>query len=250
MNYVKDFIYVSKHSFTKTFDVFGKNYMLIFTGIVYSVISMLASYLISLAMLGPFSILSGILLYLLKSTLISNYLYLLFNVINYNRFNLNDIKQGFSYFISKIYGVLFILYLGSILLNLLNNMLGSNASSVNTILQILILVLLNPLPETIYQKGYTAPNTFVYTFDFFKENWFNWIIPIGIFTILIYLVSGQMLTGLFNINIDFTFNFSIVYLLRYLIGQTIFTFMMIYRGYLYKLLSTSTIRKRMFMNRL
>ena len=119
----------------------------------------------------------------------------------------------------------------------------------NTILQILILVLLNPLPETIYQKGYTAPNTFVYTFDFFKENWFNWIIPIGIFTILIYLVSGQMLTGLFNINIDFTFNFSIVYLLRYLIGQTIFTFMMIYRGYLYKLLSTSTIRKRMFMNR-
>ena len=218
-------------------------------GIVYSVISMLASYLISLAMLGPFSILSGILLYLLKSTLISNYLYLLFNVINYNRFNLNDIKQGFSYFISKIYGVLFILYLGSILLNLLNNMLGSNASSVNTILQILILVLLNPLPETIYQKGYTAPNTFVYTFDFIKENWFNWIIPIGIFTILIYLVSGQMLTGLFNINIDFTFNFSIVYLLRYLIGQTIFTFMMIYRGYLYKLLSTSTIRKRMFMNR-
>ena len=182
--------------------------------------------------------------------MISNYLYLLFNVINYNRFNLNDIKQGFSYFISKIYGVLFILYLGSILLNLLNNMLGSNASSVNTILQILILVLLNPLPETIYQKGYTAPNTFVYTFDFFKENWFNWIIPIGIFTILIYLVSGQMLTGLFNINIDFTFNFSIVYLLRYLIGQTIFTFMMIYRGYLYKLLSTSTIRKRMFMNRL
>ena len=69
MNYVKDFIYVSKHSFTKTFDVFGKNYMLIFTGIVYSVISMLASYLISLAMLGPFSILSGILLYLLKNLL-------------------------------------------------------------------------------------------------------------------------------------------------------------------------------------
>lgn len=250
MKYLKDFIYISKYSFSKSIESLRKNYLLILSGIIYSIISMIASYIIGMVIMGPFSILSGILQYFVQSAIISSYLYLLFNVIYYNRFNLNDIKQGFTYFIFKIYGVLFILYLGSMLLNLLNNLLGSGASLVSAIIQLLILVLLNPIPETIYQKGYTAPDTLIYTFNFIKENWLNWLISIGIFSFLIYLVSGRMLTGLFNINIDFNFNFSIVYLLRYLLGQIIFTFMMLYRGHLYKLLSTSTIRKRMFMNKI
>ncbi|NLL81288.1 MAG: hypothetical protein GX231_03155 [Tissierellia bacterium] len=250
MNYIKDFIYVNKYSLSKTVESLKKNYLLVFTGIVYSIISMIASYIISIIISGPFAILSGILLYLVRSALISSYLYFLFNVIYYNRFNIKDIKQGFTYYLFNIYGVLFILYLGNILLDLLNNILGLNAYILIMIIQVLILVLFNSIPETIYQKGYSAPDTFAYSFNFIKENWLNWLITIGIFTCIIYLVSGQILTELFNINISFRFNFSLIYILRYILGQTIFTVMMLYRGHMYKLLSTSTIRKRMFMNRL
>lgn len=249
MKYIKDFYHVSKKTLGKTIESFKKNYLLIFVGIVYSVITVFANSFIGIIASGPFAIISGILIYLVQSAIISSYLYFLFNVITYNSFSTNDLKDGVTYYIWKIYGVLFIFYLGRILLGLLANLLGANGFILVNIVQIAVLILLNPLGETIYQKGYPAPDTIMYTFEFIKDNWFNWLISAGIFVGLIYLVTGQLLTGLFNVNIDFHFVASPSYIIRYLVGQTLFTFMMIYRGHLYKLLSTSSIRKRMFMSK-
>lgn len=249
MDVIKDFIYVNKHSFKKASVSLSKNYLIILTGIAYSLISLLAFNILGIAFAGPLSIIRGFILYFIQSTIISNYLYLLFNIVNYNRFTLNDFKQGFMYFIWKVYGVLFIIYVAQLLLSALNSFFGPNASLINFIIQIGILVLLNPLPETIYLKGYMPQDTLLYTFDFMKENWLNWVVPNIIFYLIIYFISGQLITDLFATGISFRFNYSPVYILRYLLAQTIFSFMMIYRGYLYRLLSTSTMRKRMFMNR-
>lgn len=249
MDYIKDFIYVNKHTITKTIDSFKKNWIIIFTGIVYSIISTLVFSVTSMIFRGPFSIISGFISYFIQSAIISNYLYLLFNIINYDRFNLNDFKRGFMYFIWKIYSVFFILYLGQLLLSVVNNMLGSAAYLVNVILGILLFILFNPLPETIYLKSYSPTETLLYSIEFIKENLFNWLVPNILLIGLIYIVTGNLLTGFFNTGVSFYFDFSITAMIRYLVGQLIFSFMMVYRGHLYKLLSTSTLRKRMFMNK-
>lgn len=249
MNYIKDFQYVSKNSMKKTYESFKKNWLIIFTGIVYTIISMLVFTVVGFIFRGPLSIISGFITYFIQSTIISNYLYLLYNIINYSKFNLNDFKQGFMYFIWKVYGVLFIIYLGQLLLSMLSNVLGSSAYIVNTVIGLIVLVLFNPIPETIYLKSLNPQETIMYTIDFMKENWLNWIVTNAIFMGAIYLITGELLTGLFNTGLRFNYGFSVRAVLTYILGQIIFSIMMVYRGHLYKVLSTSTMRKRMFMNK-
>lgn len=246
---MKDFMYVNKHSITKTISSISKNWMIVFTGLVYSIISIIVFSIVGMLFRGPLSIISGFITYFIQSAIISNYLYLLFNIINYDRFNLSDFKQGFMYFIWKVYGVFFILYLGQLLLSLASNLLGSTAYLVNIAVGILLFVILNPLPETIYIKNYSPSETILFCLDFIKENWLNWLVPNILLTGLIYIVTGNLLTGLVNTSIGFNYGFSSIAIIKYFVGQLIFSFMMVYRGHLFKLLSTSTRRKRMFMNK-
>jgi len=210
--------------------------------------SIAVSYITGMIFSGPLSILSGFITYFIQSAIISNYLYLLFNVINYDRLRLNDFKQGFMYFLWKVYGVLFIFYLARLLLSLVADVLGTGAYILNIIIGIIALVVFNPLPEAIYLKNYTPTDTVINTIEFTKENWFNWLFPNAILIIILYFITGNLLTGLFNTSVSFM-GFSFKMILQYLVGQIIFSFMMIYRGHLYKLLSSSTRRKRMFMNK-
>ena len=233
----------------KTLESFKKNWIIIFTGIVYTILNIVIYSVIGSLLTGPLYILSGIIAAIVTSAMISNYLYLLFNIINYNRVTLQDFKKGFTYFLRKIYGIIFIGYVASLLLDFVSGILGSMAPILFILLYLSMLVILNPLPETVYLKYHSAWESIVETMDFMKENWLNWGIPNIIFSLLLYLSTGRILFELFNINISFGFIFEIKDLAIYLIGQVIFSVMMIYRGYLYKLLSGSTRRKRMFMNK-
>jgi len=89
----------------------------------------------------------------------------------------------------------------------------------------------------------------MYSIDFIKDNWFNWLLPNILFYGLLYYLTGNIITDLFATHLSFGFNFGIPSIIKYLLGQGLFSFIMIYRGHLFKLLSTSTRRKRMFMNK-
>ena len=128
-------------------------------------------------------------------------------------------------------------------------MAGTNAALLSRVISIVILIALNPLPETIYQKNYSSFESIKYAFEFMKENWFNWMLPNIIFYFLLYLITNTLLLDVFTTHLDFNFSFTIKGIVLYFLGQTLFSFIMIYRGHLFKLLSTSTRRKRMYMNK-
>lgn len=249
MDYIKDLIYVNKATAKKTVNSLKTNWIIIFTGIIYTILNIVAFSIIGRLFVGPLFIVSGIIMAIITSSFISNYLYLLFNVINYNRITINDFKEGFTYFIWKIYGVLFIAYLGEMILSFISRILGPGAVALNLIIGFAILILFNPIPETLYIKDLRPLDSLTYTMEFMQENWLNWLIPNAVFMFLIYSLTGNMLLGLFNTHIGFNMFFSARNILIYLLGQIIFSFAMIYRGHLYKLLSGSTRRKRMFMNK-
>lgn len=246
---LKDIIYINKASWNRTIKSISKNWMIIFTGIVYTILNIAIFSLVNILFTGFLSILSGIVVAIITAAFISNYLYLLFNIINYDRINIQIFKDGFKYFLWKIYGVLFIAYLGSYLLSIVSNMLGSLSIIINIVIYLGVLVLLNPLPETIYLKSYSSWESVQSTFEFMQENWFNWILPNIIFHGLLFFITGNILTNVFTTHLSFNMVFGIRNIILYIIGQGLFSFIMIYRGHLYKLLSGSTRRKRMFMNK-
>ncbi|MGN9164661.1 hypothetical protein ACTNDY_05160 [Tissierellaceae bacterium HCP3S3_D8] len=249
MDIFKDIIYINKQTAQKTYKSFIKNWPIVFAGIIYAILNPLIYSLIGSIFVGPLYIVAGMVMAIVSSAFISNFLYLLYNVINYDRITFQDFKDGFTYFIWKIYGVLFIGYLANLLLGILYNALGDMALILNIIWYLILLVIMNSLPETIYLKAYSPWDSILKAVEFMQENWFNWLLPNIIFYILLYVTSGAILAGVFNTHISFNMSMTVGSISIYLLGQTLFSIIMIYRGHLYKLLSNSTRRKRMFMNK-
>ena len=234
----------------KSIKSFKKNWIIIFTGLVYTILNMIMLLILGTFFTGVLFILAGFIMAVVSSSLISNYLYLLFNIINYDKITMDDFKNGFKYFLRKIYGIFFIAWIGSYFLSMIEGMAGTNAILLSRVISIVILIALNPLPETIYQKYYSSFESIKYAFDFMKENWFNWMLPNIILYFGLYTLTDTLLLDVFTTHLDFKFNFTIKGVGLYFLGQALFSFIMIYRGHLFKLLSTSTRRKRMYMNKL
>lgn len=248
MNLIKDLLLVNKLTVKKSIKSFSKNWMLIFTGLVYTLLNILILFILNTFFKGPLYILVGFIMAIVSSSLISNYLYLLSNIINYDRITMGNFKEGFKFYLWKIYGVFFIAWIANYLLSLLTGILGTSGDLVNKIISIIILIGLNPLPETIYQKYYSPFESIQYAFEFMKGNWFNWLLPNILLYLLLYLVTGKVIVDLFATHLSFGLDLSLKGIGVYILGQVVFSFIMIYRGHLFKLLSTSTRRKRMYMN--
>lgn len=243
-------ILVQKNTLKKTIKSFGKNWVIIFTSIVYVLINLVAALLVGNLLRGPLSILSGIITAIITSSLTSNYLYLLFNVINYNKITYNNFKDGFTQYLWKVYGIFFIAWIVTYVLSAISRLFGNNLGILITLFSLAAVILLNALPETLYQKYYSSSESIQYAFEFIKENWLNWFIPNVILLLVLYLITGRLILNMFTTHLSFNMNFTIGSMIRYLIGQSLFSFVMIYRGHLFKLLSTSTRRKRMYMKKL
>jgi len=245
---LKDLLYLNKDAFNKTIHLLTKNWTLILTGLAYLVINIVLGIVVNTLFMGVLRIIGGIVLTLAMASMISNYLYLLQNIIRVEKFDLEDFKMGFTALIRKVYSVLLIGWLASLIYNMiLTPLLGSLGSFITMLIPLAIFIFLNALPESLYQKFYDPWETIVYAFEFIKENWLEWFMPNVIFMILLYILSGKLLLNLFSINFSLGLNFSTSSIIIYIIGQILFSFVMIYRGVLFENLSTSTRRKRIYM---
>ncbi|SHK49944.1 hypothetical protein [Paramaledivibacter caminithermalis] len=247
MNFIEDIILTNKGIVLKSFKLSIKNWKIFLVGFTYFIISFLMWTVASYAW-----ILGGIIVALFQSAIISNYIYLIENIINYEGFSLEDFKSGFTVYLRNIYSIIIIFWFvrfGASLFLKPIFYINIGGLSLWSIIQIVAVILLNPLPETIYQKYHAGLDAITYSFDFIKENWLEWFIPNGFIIAVLYLIhisTNKMLIILgFSTNIFISSTFTlIVYSVVY---QILLCYAMIYRGQLFNILSTSTRRKRMFM---
>lgn len=246
---VKDVYQTTKEGFISATGKLLKNWMLMFTGIIYASIIILGGTLINMLFFGVFSIIGGFAYYLLTCALISNYLYLLSITVNDGKIVLQDFKDGFKYYFSKVISVMFAIYVvrlifAYLIVPILSALIPPEILYIGFV--IVVFVLLNALPESIYQKRYAPLDTVTYAMRFARENWIEWFIPNIILSIVLYYLTGNFILDVFNIGISMGITLTMGGILKYLLAQFIFSFTMVFRGVLFEELTTTSRRKRMF----
>lgn len=247
MNFIEDIIQTNRGIVSKSFKLAIKNWRIFLVGIAYLILYNVMGIVTSYA-----GILGGIINALFQSAIISNYLYLIENIINYNRITLENFKSGFLVYIRKIYSILIIFFIVELGMNLFLNpilfSMGTIGRSLLVMIRVAAFIMLNSLPEVIYQKHYERLEIITYSFEFIKENWPQWFIPNGIIVAIVYIVHIAVNRVLFLTGLGTSF--LVASIIRAAVYQLVLAYAMIYRGQLFNILSTSTRRKRMFMRNL
>ena len=171
MEFFKDIIYINKMAIEKVSELFMKNWLIIFTGLIYTTINLVAAIIMRPFFFMPvLNIVASILLYFVSIALFSSYFYVLFNIIKYKRFQFSDIKRGFKVYFYELTRIFFIGGIASLivfrtLVPMISNSLGGylSTSALTNILMIIVLIALNPLPEVIYLKGRTGLDSVKYS---------------------------------------------------------------------------------------
>ena len=246
MSIFMDIYFMNLKTAKKAFKSLLKNWLIIFTGLIYSTI-LFAGTLVS----PLFWILSRMFILILSSALVSNYLYLLQQIIEQDRFSLQDFKDGFLIYLRKVWSIYFmgfvaLLGLDIFLRPIIVGFVGPFVYHFGLIF--LMIFLLNALPETIYQKSFNGWESIKFSVEFIKEHWVEWYLPNILLIAILALITGSALINVFDNVISLrAFTQGPFGITLYLLGQLWFSYIMIYRGFLYKLLNTSSRRKRMFM---
>ncbi|HBM75421.1 MAG TPA: hypothetical protein DD429_07700 [Clostridiaceae bacterium] len=220
----------------RSFKALTKNWQALFYLIVYFLLLYIAS-----ASVGRIAIIGGIIYALAVSACAGSWLYLVENMINGNTVSIEDFKYSFKPYFVRVINVNFYLWLVLMVYDLvIAKILGTlpYGGIINSIVYVCIWVLLNPLPELIYQTYHSEIQLFGDSFQFIKENFPEWMIPNVIFGALLYYLSSG--------NLTFIFNFNAISILKLALSLILFMFVMIYRGILFRFLNESSRRSRLF----
>jgi archaellum biogenesis protein FlaJ (TadC family) len=139
--------------------------------------------------------------------------------------------------------VLFVLWVANygislLLMPILNAM---NLGFVLYAFYIFVFLILNPLPEMIYQRHYSEPETLMKSVEFSRENVISWFVPNSVLIVALLAVRGLINGLLAPVGSSL-----LILLVMSVVSAGLISFGMIYRGYLFDILYKTTRRKRLF----
>lgn len=247
MSVLQDILVTNKAVMKKSSRALQNNPGLLLVGAVY-----LIAVIVVAQLAGSVGIFGGLVMTLFQSAVFSNYLFLMNRIVRVGQFTQEDFRMGFRVYFRKVWIVLLIIWVAEFAVVTLAQPIGLFIPAfglVTLIAQVIAFVLFNPLPETLYQKHLAEVDSFTYSFKFIRENWIDWFIP--------NVVLGGACYGLYwGINrifatalggLPFALRTSLSIVLIAILVQAILGYMMVYRGFLFEMLSTTTRRKRLFM---
>jgi hypothetical protein len=218
----------------RAFDCVRKNLVVSLAPLAYSLV-LSAAAMIAL----PLGILGGFLLGLVSQACISSGLYLVKNMIDSGKTDFNDFARGFTVYLWDLITISFILWIP---MRLAGMALATvpNGPLIYFCIQIALYILLNPVPELIYQSRTSGLELLGASYNFIVENWIEWLIP----NILL-AIGGYALLRLFE---SLLFGLpAFIQLFLYSFGLGLFlTYMMTFRGFLFAELHGTTRRSRIY----
>jgi hypothetical protein len=218
----------------RAFDCVRKNLVVSLAPLAYSLV-LSAAAMIAL----PLGILGGFLLGLVSQACISSGLYLVKNMVDSGKTDFNDFARGFTVYLWDLITISFILWIP---MRLAGMALATvpNGPLIYFCIQIALYILLNPVPELIYQSRTSGLELLSASYNFIVENWIEWLIP----NILL-AIGGYALLRLFESLLFGLPAFVQLFLDSFGLGLFL-TYMMTFRGFLFAELHGTTRRSRIY----
>lgn len=234
METVKATLWIYREALERSLKLLMGNWGVIFAPLAYSVILLVATMIFAqLALIG------GILLALTINACLSSALYLVENIVKTRRANLNDFVRGFTVYLWDIVMISFVLWIpmrvaSAVLYSLPNGLIFLY------FIRIIIYIVLNAVPELIYQSRYSGLEILMASYHFIVENWAEWFAPNLLITF-----AGFIIMRLLD-PIAMALPVPMVIFLTALVFGLFFTYLMIFRGLLFSELNGSNRRGRVY----
>jgi hypothetical protein len=204
--------------------------------------------------LGP---LGGLVLGLVLALCTSSYLYFLGEVMNGRRVAWRDLPQSWRPFLSSVITVLFFFFLVRLAARFLLAPIPS-AAVIWTVLNLVLLVVVNPIPEIIYQGRSEGFAMLQESVEFLRESGVEWFLPLialaafsffffPLPVLILSLEIGRLTFPALGSGAFFTGSFAD---LAWAIVSAFLLFaLMVFRGLLFRALAGGTRRQRIFRAR-
>jgi hypothetical protein len=211
-----------------------KNWVVSFAPWVYATLLTILALVVA-----PLGIIGGLVLGLATQACISSGLYLIKNIVESRRADFKDFVNGFRVYLWELLGIAFILWIP---MRVLAMALAStpNGVLIFTLIQLAIYILLNPVPELIYQTRSSGLALISDSYNFIVENWLEWLLPTIVLTIAGFLILNVLSAITAGLP-------SVVQIFIVAVGMGLcLSYFMIFRGFLFAELHGSTRRSRAY----
>jgi hypothetical protein len=237
METVKATLWIYRIAVRRTSELLVGNWGIVFAPLAYSVILSIAT-----ALRAPLGFIGGIVFTAVSAACASSGLHLIENVVRGSKVGLNDFVRGFAVYLWEILGIAFILWIPMMLLSQVAYS-TPQGPLVILLVRILLYIVLNPVPELIYQTPASGVGLLSASYEFIVENWIEWFAP----NVLI-AVAAYWLIGWVDLPAEYVPSFVRFFFIFAVFG-VLLTFLMIFRGLLFSELNGTTRRSRAYRYR-
>jgi hypothetical protein len=221
-------------SLQKSWQCVVKNWVVSLAPLAYGFIMSLAG-----LVAGLLGILGGFLLGLASQACLSSGLHLIKNMIASGKADFIDFLNGFTAYLWELLTIAFLLWIP---LRLAGMALISvpNGDLIYFMIQTALYILLNPVPELIYQTRTSGLELLSASYNFIVENWLEWLVP----NILITIAGFFLMRLLYGVVWALPF-FVQWFAIAFAFGLFL-TYFMTFRGFLFAELYGTTRRSRAY----
>jgi hypothetical protein len=230
-------LWIYRVALRRTVELLGANLPVIFAPLGYSLILSAAA-----TLLGPLGFVGGFIMTAVTAACASSALFVIENIVRMGKASFGDFTKGFSVYLWDIIGIAFILWIPMMLLREVAATTPQGAVVV-FLFQLLLYVILNPVPELIYQTRASGVALLAASYEFIVENWIEWFVP----NVAIGIAAYWLLIGL-DIPASYLPTFFSFFLLYSVFGLLLM-FLMIFRGLVFSELNGTTRRSRAYRYR-
>lgn len=214
-------------------------------------------FFLSSMFLAPLGMIGGFILGFILAMCVSSYLYFIAEVVNGSRVSLTELRESWRPHLSSVINILFFFFILQSLLALLTPPGDETALMLASLIELILLIILNPLPEIIYQGRSEGFSMLQESVDFLwgcSVEWFLPFIVLAIFSALFFpiaLLEGPLQFGRLTLpaTIGGAPQGSMFSFLWTLLSGFILFALMVFRGLLFRALSGTTRRQRIFRAR-
>jgi hypothetical protein len=211
-----------------------KNWIVSFAPLAYAFILWL-----TVSIVAPLGIIGGLILGLVSQACVSSGLYLIENVVRMGKTNFDDFAKGFTVYLWELLRILFILWIPRRIISMVL-MDTPNGALILFLIEIALYILLNPVPEFIYQTRTSGIELLGASYNFIVENWIEWFIPNIALTLLGYLLLSAL--SLLTLGLP---GFGQFFIVSFGLGLCL-SYIMVFRGFLFAELNGTTRRSRAY----